>query len=218
MKPFKFSVLRRSARTIFRIAVPAVLLAAVAAAGQAPRAEHTASRPPWQRMLEGEIAKQVDSLEKAVAELEKQGRFAEAVGPAREALAIRIRVQGDDHWEATNARITEQAEVRMAALAAAERARMAAALARRAEAEKLCQEGHYAEAELLFRELAGVCRELLGEGDPRTVSCENDHANTLYALGKYAQAEALLRTVVAQDSGPWGRTIPIRRRARTIWA
>ena len=64
--------------------------------------------PPWQRVLKGDEAKRVEALEKSIQDLEKKGQFAEAIAPAREVLAIRGRVQGEDHWETVNARIKEQ--------------------------------------------------------------------------------------------------------------
>ena len=60
--------------------------------------------PPYKRLLEGEDREMVEALEKQIAELGATTRFAEAVTPAKEILAIRSRVQGADHWEAVDAR------------------------------------------------------------------------------------------------------------------
>jgi len=166
------------------------------------------TRPPWQRVLQGEDAKRVEAMEKAVGELEKKGRFAEAVGPAREALAIRTRAQGEDHWETCNARSTEQTEIRMAALPATDQSRMASALLQKAEAERQLQQGRYADAEPLFGKTAEVCRRYLGEDDPRTASWDSDHSSTLYALGKYAQAETMVRSVLVRRRRSLGEFHP----------
>src|SRR5262245_45420762 len=60
--------------------------------------------PPWKRRLSGEAAGQVAKLEQQTARLQREGRFAEAVGPASEAAEIRTRLQGADHWQAADAR------------------------------------------------------------------------------------------------------------------
>src|SRR5688572_9005022 len=49
-------------------------------------------RPPWQRMLTGEDAKKAVELEKRIVELEGKARFGEAVGLAKEVLALRERL------------------------------------------------------------------------------------------------------------------------------
>src|SRR5262249_13132658 len=60
--------------------------------------------PPWKRPLSGEAASQVEKLEQRIAQLQREGRFAEAIGPAGEVAAIRTRLQGADHWQAVDAR------------------------------------------------------------------------------------------------------------------
>ena len=71
------------------------MVATAAALAQAPPNEGASgSKPPWQRVLQGDDANRVEALGKTISELEQKGQFAEAVAPAREVLAIRRRVQG----------------------------------------------------------------------------------------------------------------------------
>ncbi len=67
-----------------------------------------AAKPPWQRLLKGDDARKVESLEKQVVDLEKQGQFAAAVTPAHDVLEIRRHLQGEDHWQTIDARNEEQ--------------------------------------------------------------------------------------------------------------
>ena len=54
--------------------------------------------PPWKRQLSGEAAVRVAQLEQQIAQLRREGRFAEAIEPSREVAEIRTRLQGADHW------------------------------------------------------------------------------------------------------------------------
>ena len=74
-----------------------------AAFGQ-PNPGQTSSTPPWKRQLSGEAASRVQELEHQIAQLQSEGRFSDAIAPAREAAEIRTRLQGADHWQAADAR------------------------------------------------------------------------------------------------------------------
>jgi hypothetical protein len=62
------------------------------------------SKPPWQRMLRGDDARQADKLLAQIASLSDAEKFTDAVKIAQEVLALRERVQGKDHWQTTDAR------------------------------------------------------------------------------------------------------------------
>src|SRR5262249_14822947 len=72
----------------------------------------TGAEPTRRRELEGDEARRAEELEKAIARARGEGRFGEAVGPAREVLAIRRQVQGEDHWETVSARIEAETMAR----------------------------------------------------------------------------------------------------------
>ncbi|HZW34903.1 MAG TPA: tetratricopeptide repeat protein, partial [Isosphaeraceae bacterium] len=186
-----------------------VTVAAVRAQGparkDAARARHS---PPWQRVLTGDDAQRVKALEKTVDELEKQGQFAEAMAPAREGLAIRQRVQGEDHWQTIEARITVQTWQRVAGLPPGDQSDLAAALRQQEEADQLYEKGRYAELEPLVRTIWEVHRRILGAEHPYTAVRANNLAAYLRARGRYAEAEPLLEQVLAIRRKTLGREHP----------
>src|SRR5262249_624178 len=72
--------------------------------------------PPWKRLLTGENAKRVEELEKKIHELYQAGRYAEAREPARQALEIRSREQGQTHWQTISAKNNSDVMTQFAAL------------------------------------------------------------------------------------------------------
>jgi tetratricopeptide (TPR) repeat protein len=176
-----------------------VVLSLTGALAQAPKEKEAAapSKPPWQRVLQGDDAKRVELLEKQVADLEKKGRFAQAIVPVREVLAIRSRAQGEDHWETINARIKEQTYVRVAGLPREVQSDLAAALRQKGEAEEHSESGRYAQAEPLFHKIWETHRRVLGEDHPDTARCYNDLASSIEGRGDYAEAERLYQKALA---------------------
>src|SRR4051812_20209036 len=71
-----------------------------------PQPSQPSSTPPGKRPLSGEAAARVAKLEQQIAQLQREGQFANAVEPAREVAEIRARLQGDDHWQTADARRT----------------------------------------------------------------------------------------------------------------
>ncbi len=177
---------------------------------QPARTDRDADKPPpWQRVLKGDLAQKVADLEKRIAALEKKGQFAEAVAPAREAAAIRGHVQGEDHWETFDARITEQTCARLARLARGDQTALATALVQFERADELQKAGRQAEAQNLLHESASVHRRLLGEDHPGTLTVQHNEAMGLDSQGKYAEAESLLRAVLAARRRVLGQSHPI---------
>jgi tetratricopeptide (TPR) repeat protein len=182
-----------SARTM--VSAGLVWLAIVGGALAQPRPE---SLPPGPgvgvavlRNLSGDDANRVEALEKTIDELQRQGRFAEAVVPAREVLAHRARLQGDDHWQTIDARIEVRTCERMAGLSHAHQTALAKALLQKDQAVDLGRVGRYSEAEPLFRTIEEVSRQVLGQDHPDTAASVYNLAQILQARGKYAEAEPL---------------------------
>src|SRR5262249_47538067 len=148
------------------LAMSAAMALAQSPKGQEKKASTPAKLPPWERVLKDDDAKRVAHLEKQIAELEKTGQFAEAVAPAREAVAIRDRVQGDDHWETVDARIEAQTCARLARLSRGDQMDLARALTQTDRADDLRKEGRHAEAQELLQAATSVHRRLLGEEHP----------------------------------------------------
>ncbi len=69
-----------------------VLLLGTAWADDPPTADKT--RPPYERLLTGEDATIAATLERRIAEPERDDKYAEAVKAAEELAALRARVQG----------------------------------------------------------------------------------------------------------------------------
>src|SRR5437868_6645807 len=76
----------------------------VVAGAASPAGESSESRPPWQRLLQGDDKKQAGGLDGRAAVAWQAGRWEEAVRAAEELLELRRKVQGKDHWQAVNAR------------------------------------------------------------------------------------------------------------------
>jgi hypothetical protein len=142
-----------------------------------------AEKPPYQRQLQGDDAKQAAALEKRVEELWAAGKFAEAVAPAEEALSLR-RVQGGDHWEAADAARKVQTLRQGVALPAPRQADLAKAPGMMAEGEQLHGQAKYAEAEPLFFQ-----RDGLKEGLPKAQALRE--AKTWLRTLPRAEAERL---------------------------
>jgi CHAT domain-containing protein len=189
---------RRAAHCV----VAVLALSATAASAQAPTAAENqlgtkAKLAPWQRVLRGDDAKKVETLEKQIGDLQRQGQFAEAVAPAREVLKIRSRLQGEDHWETVNARIKEQTCVRLGGLRGELQSEIEKAMRQYEESERLRLGGHFAEAEALCRIVLEVRNRILGEDHPYTaVSCNNLAVN-IDEQGRYREAQPLAERALA---------------------
>src|SRR5262249_27096779 len=202
-------ILNNCPHSCLRVLGMSLILAISAATVQARASEpedaaRTTPGPPWQRVLIGDDAKRVEALENTIGELEQKGQFAEALAPAREVLAIRQRVQGEDHWETVNARITEQTCTRVANLGRDVQSELATAFRQHEQAQELDQRGRYAEAEPLRRSVAETSRRVLGEDHADTAASYGTLALELNEQGKYAEAEPLFLKVLAI----YGRTLP----------
>jgi hypothetical protein len=168
------------------LAVTAWLKTPTSKAGSA--GEGVVSRPPWQRLLQGDDANKAAELEERVVQLWQAGKWAEALRAAEELLELRRKVQGKDHWEAVDAhwqvealravqRQSKELQVEYAALP--EQLRQGAALLAR---------GRYREAQPLLEKVLAIHRKVLGEEHPDTAQSINNVASTLNSQGKYAAA------------------------------
>jgi tetratricopeptide (TPR) repeat protein len=166
------------------------------AAGQ-PGRQPESSIPPWKRPLSGDTAAQVVKLESQIAQLRREGRFAEAIGPARAVAETRTRLQGGDHWQAADARRTVDDLRAIAALPEEGRKAMASVghLEHQASAEH--QLAHYAEAERISRTLLEIRQRWLGEDHPDSAQSGSNVAYCLNAQGRYTEAEPLYRQALA---------------------
>jgi hypothetical protein len=84
--------------------VVACILALAMTGGTVPSAEAPAAvKPPWQRYLQGDDAKQAAELDGRIVAAQQAGKWEEAVRAAEELLELRQKKQGNDHWQAVHA-------------------------------------------------------------------------------------------------------------------
>jgi tetratricopeptide (TPR) repeat protein len=150
-------------------------------------------KPQWQRLLTGDDARRAAELDKRIGEHESADRYADAIIAQEEVLALRTRVQGDDHWETVIEKWALAALKKVATLPAEERRGWRKAVEDAAEAVRLEENAQYAKALPLRQEQLKWCREVLGEGYPDTATSYNQLAYNLHRQGKYAEAEPLFR-------------------------
>jgi tetratricopeptide (TPR) repeat protein len=156
-----------------------------------------ADEPPSKRVLQGDNAKRAEALEKRIEELWTAGKFAEAVAPAEELLALRKRVQGEGHWEVADAARQVQMLRQAARWPADKEQTLAEVSPMSAKAKALAAQGKYAQAEPLLRKALVVWEKELGPKHSWTVIGYNNLAYNLWAQGRAKEAEPLFRKVLA---------------------
>jgi CHAT domain-containing protein/tetratricopeptide (TPR) repeat protein len=165
--------------------------------------------PPYQRMLQGADAERAAALDKQIKELWAAVKFAEALEPAEELLALRRRRQGKGHWQAVGAALEAEALRKAADLPADRRAALAEAPALLARGSGLTAAGKHAEAEPLLRQGTAALEAALGPTDPCTATGYNNLADNLQAQERHAEAEPLLRKALAALEGGLGPHHPV---------
>jgi tetratricopeptide (TPR) repeat protein len=158
--------------------------------------------------LSAEQEKQIENWQKSIAELKSQGRFAEAVGPARQIQALCERVLGVDHWRSADARRVIGDLNLVARLPEHGRKAIQSGLALRTRLGDSYRNGRYAEAELVGRELVAINLRWLGEAHRETAHSYNNLAAALWYQGKYAEAEAMYRKALAIRIAALGEAHP----------
>ena len=109
--------------------------------------------------MRGQVAEALARL----AELhELRGDWVQAVGRRKEALAIRMSVDGKEHWRTADARLALAFAEKVAGLGQADRAKVGGALRREQEAARLEEQGKFAEAERVALEALETYRALVG--------------------------------------------------------
>jgi tetratricopeptide (TPR) repeat protein len=157
----------------------------------------SAEEPPYKRLLQGDDAKKAEALQKRIDELWTAAKFAEAVVPAEELLAVRQRVQGDGHWEVADATRRLQTLRQAARLPAAKQQALAETLPLEAKAQELQAQGKYPQAEPFYRKALAVKEELLGPKHPDTATTYFNLAVNLLTQGRALEADPLHRKALA---------------------
>jgi tetratricopeptide (TPR) repeat protein len=155
------------------------------------------AKPPYQRLLHGDDARKAAGLNKRTGELTEADQCTEAIRAAEELLALRRHAQGDEHYEVVNVRWSLEALRKVAALPVKQRAEWRQALRSGLEAQRLMDQGLYAQALPPLQKRLTLCRQVLGEDHPDTANSYSWVAYNLHAKGKHAEAEPLLRKALA---------------------
>jgi tetratricopeptide (TPR) repeat protein len=163
----------------------------------APPSEATPAPAPAPKSLSGDDARKVAELRKAIDDLWRAGKFAEALGPARQAAAVCEQALGRDHWQTADARRRVETLDKIAGLPEEGRQALAAVRALDQEFREAYGKERYADAERLARQLVEVQRHWLGEAHSDTADSYSFLAIDLWSQGKLAEAEALLRKALA---------------------
>jgi tetratricopeptide (TPR) repeat protein len=173
-------------------------------AAQAPPVTKSAPRPA----LSAGQEKQIESWNKSIAELKSQGKFADAVGPARQMQVICERVLGVDHWRSADARRDIAALDLMARLPEQGRQAIQSVLSLRSRLGDYYSNGRYDEMERVGRELLAINLRWLGDAHPDTAHSYNNLAVALGSQGKHAEAEAMFRKALAIRIAALGEAHP----------
>jgi tetratricopeptide (TPR) repeat protein len=155
------------------------------------------TKPPYERLLQGDDKKTAAAWEKKIADLEEADQYAEAVKVAEELAALRVRVQNPDHWEARDARNRVRTLKLVMKLPATERAQLREAAKAAGQAWNYRSKGKYADAQPLYEKALAIRRQALGEKHPDTAEDYNRLAVNLNAQGKYADAQPLYEKALA---------------------
>jgi tetratricopeptide (TPR) repeat protein len=170
-------------RTVVAVLLGGSVLAVSAVAEGAGR-----EKPPWQRLLRGFDAFQAELLEARVTALRQAGKFQEALKIAEELARLRQDRQGQEHWQAVNARFDVEAIRRALRTTSEDREGYVKAFQLEGRAEALVQRGRYQEAFPLLQQVLAIRRKVLGEEHPHTAAGYNNVADNLRTQGQYAEA------------------------------
>jgi tetratricopeptide (TPR) repeat protein len=156
-------------------------------------AQDASPKPSYERLLQGEDAKQAATIQKKIDDFEAADDFAGAIQSAEELLALRVMRQGADHWEAVDAKWSLDIQRKIAASSVDSRAGWRKAVQGAVEANQLHAKGQYAKAQHLREDYCRWCEKVLGEKHPETASSYNYMGVNVNGQGKYADAQLLLQ-------------------------
>jgi CHAT domain-containing protein/tetratricopeptide (TPR) repeat protein len=131
--------------------------------------------------------------QKEMNRLREAGQLKEALAVAERLKELRSRKQKDDHWEAVDARWQVEALQRVLAGGKEAAISYAAIAPMMAKANELEKQNRHVEASPIREQVLGLYRKLLGENHPYTATSYHWQAYDQNALGKYTEAELLVR-------------------------
>jgi hypothetical protein len=168
-----------------------------------------ATAPPYQRLLTREAAERVAALDGKIAELQRSGKFAEAVPLGKEIVDLRTRLQGADHWQTIHSRQQLLDYELLARLTHKQRAQLLEAEILNLSVVQLGKAGKSKEALPLALKALDIRGKLLGKENPRYAQSLYNLAATYQALGRYRDAEPLYRQALAVLKQALGEEDPL---------
>jgi tetratricopeptide (TPR) repeat protein len=135
--------------------------------------------------------KRVEELNETIDKLWRAGKFAEAVGPAQQVLAVFEKRVGPNHWYTANARRAAQTIQTAIGLPQEARRELASVPALEQQASEDYENAKYAETETLRRKVLAIRVRWLGEDHPDTASSYNELGEVLGDDGRLTESEAM---------------------------
>jgi CHAT domain-containing protein/tetratricopeptide (TPR) repeat protein len=160
--------------------------------GSAPQQRPPSGAASGLRKLTGADAKQANTLRKAIIAAEKAGRWPEAIAAAEQALALRTRVQGADHYLTIDADWKVKTLRRLEAMSAEERASFKLGSDTDKRIAALYEQKEFADAQPLLEKSLQITRRLFGDNHPDTAASYNNLGTNLEIRRKYAAAQPIL--------------------------
>lgn len=154
-------------------------------------------KPQGQRVLAGDDAKAAEKLRREIDDAHAGGDYAKAIAAGEKLLALRKKVQGDDHFQTVNLGHEIMAYRRVADLSAEKRQAWRTALVESLESRQAETKGRYADALPKRQTYLKMCREVLGDEHPDTAAAYSDVARNLERQQKFADALPLRKSALA---------------------
>ena len=189
--------MKRSSGAARAVWLSCLVLAAAALRAAEPAKEPPATKPAWQRLLQGADARKAAEQEKRLAELQEAGKFEDALKVAEALAELRSKIQGKEHWQAVNARSAVEAIRLVLRQGNESRKDYAGSITLQHQAGALHSKGRYTEAQPLLDKVLAIDRKVLGEEHPDTAQSYNNVAYNLNAQGKHREAEEGYRKALA---------------------
>jgi tetratricopeptide (TPR) repeat protein len=162
-------------------------LTAIAEEPNAPLSD----KPQWQRMLEGDDARNAAEFSEKIRAAQAADDYVEVVRLCEELLALGSRVQGADHWQVVNQKWALEGARKLAELSPDQRAAWRKSNEGASEALRLETQFQQAKAFPLREEHFRQCERVFGERHPFTVQSCGSLAGNLFRQGRYADARPL---------------------------
>jgi CHAT domain-containing protein len=163
-----------------------------------------AKEPAYKRLLTGEDARKAAELDRQIRRLAAAGQHGDAVPLAKELAELRARVQGTDHWQASDARLDWTTLAKIAAWPAEDLALLKAP----EQARELERRRQFAEARQLLEKLLDMQQRRLGNEHPWTARTHNFLGALSDRQGRYVEAERSFRMVLNIDRRSLGMQHP----------